>query len=119
MRRFALLIGFALALSGCARLEKYDPRQEADASGRVVNATTGEPVVARLYYQDNDNQVVVSYADGKFRFPSVRRSYAEIAGLDRKGSRWLVIEAKGYRQALREVLPGQKGDLEIRLEPQP
>ncbi len=113
----ALLL--CVALAGCARLEKFDPRTAPDASGRVVDARTGAPVAARVYYQDTPNEVVVSSADGRFRFPALRRSYSEVAGLERRGVRWLAAEAHGYRQGLKEVDPAAPGGLVIALEPAP
>ena len=119
-------LALAFALAGCAKLSlpsvdltRFDPRLAQDASGQVVSAETGLPVQARLYYQDNANEVVVSSGEGKFRFPPNQKSYSEMAGLDARQARWLVIEAKGYRQGLQKVDPSAPGNLLIRLEPTP
>jgi hypothetical protein len=118
-----LAMAAVLALAGCARFElpsidttKFDPRLAQDAYGRVVNAA-GEPVHARLYYQDNANEVVVSGADGRFRFPLIRKTYSEVARIDSMPVRWLVVEAKGYKQGLQKVDLGAPAELLIRLEP--
>ncbi len=109
-----LVAGLVAALAGCAR---FDLRQAPDVSGRVVNSRTGEPLVAHLYYADATNEIVVSSADGRFRFPSIRRSYSEVISADRRSARWLVIEAREYKPARRKVDPAAPGDLLIRLDP--
>lgn len=121
----ALALGLVVALVGCAKLQlptidttRFDPRLAQDASGRVVNAS-GEPLQARLYYQDNANEVVVSGADGRFKFPTIRKTYSEMARIDSMPVRWLVVEAKGYKQGLQKVDPGAPAGLLIRLEPNP
>ena len=124
LRQMAL--GLLLALAGCAKLSlpsvdltRFDPRLAQDASGLVVSAETGVPVQARLYYQDNANEVVVSSGEGRFRFPPSQKSYPQMVGLDGRQARWLVIEAKGYRQGLQKVDPSAPADLLIKLEPGP
>jgi hypothetical protein len=42
-----------------------------------------------------------------------------MVGLDGRQARWLVIEAKGYRQGLQKVDPSAPADLLIKLEPGP
>lgn len=123
--RFAAIVA-AFVLPGCAQLNlpsvdlsRIDPRYAADASGQVVSAETGRPVQARLYYQDNANEVVVSSGEGAFRFPRTPKSYSQMAGLEGRAARWLVIEAKGYRQGLLKVDPSAPEGLLIQLEPAP
>lgn len=124
--RWLLLAMAGLGLAGCAKvslptvdLSRFDPRLAADASGQVLSAETGRPVQARLYYQDNANEVVVSSGEGTFRFPPNQKSYSQMAGLEGRAARWLVIEAKGYRQGLVKVEPSAPAGLVIRLEPAP
>ena len=76
-------------------------------------------MVAQLYYDDATNEIVISAADGRFKFPSLRRSYTEVIGVDRRSARWLVIEARGYQPAKRKVGPGVPGELLIQLDPNP
>ena len=120
MREIAACL-LALVLAGCETvgMSRFDPRLAPDASGRVVSAQTGAPLKARLYYQDNANEVVVSSAEGRFRFPPNRNSYSQVVGLDGRQARWLVIESAGYRQGLQKIDPKAPGDLLIKLEPAP
>lgn len=126
MRPCLAALALVLALSGCSKLSlpsvdlsRFDPRLATDASGQVLSAETGRPVQARLYYQDNANEVVVSSGEGTFRFPPNQKSYAQVAGLEGRPARWLVIEAKGYRQGLVKVEPSAPTGLVIKLEPAP
>ncbi len=119
--RHAVTLVLLVALAGCARLnlERFDPRLVADVSGRVVDARSGAPLVARLHYEDDSDAIVVSSADGRFRFPQVRRTLAEAAGIDPRWARWLVAEAAGHASARVKVEPDAKGELLIRLAPAP
>jgi len=109
------ILAACLALHGC--VSQLDPRQGPEVSGRVVSARTGVPLAARVYYQDAAHEVVVAGGDGRFKFPSVRKSYSEMVGLDRMPVRWLVVEAKAHKQAMRKVDQGAPGVLLIELEP--
>ena len=113
----AIVLAACLALCGC--VSRLDLRQTPDVSGRVVSAGTGQPLAARVYYQDTAHEIVVAGADGRFKFPSIRRSYSEMARLDRMPVRWLVIDAKGHKQAIRKVDQGAPGVLLVELEPNP
>jgi hypothetical protein len=108
-----LAIAMVVILGGCF---PYYVTETPELSGRVVDSRSGQAIVARLYYKDFSDQVIVSSVDGEFKFPSIRRLQTVILGTDHMPVRILVIEANGYQSVTKAIDLGGPDTIVISLD---
>jgi len=94
-RAFILILAFSC--SGCV----WRSDVTCSTSGKVLDATTKQPVPnAKLYDERYPKQVVTVAADGSFDFPRIMAwHYVPMLfpGPDLRTNLFLIVEAPGYR----------------------
>lgn len=94
-----------LLVSATAACVPYPLQETPRIYGRVISATTQEPVSgAALQYQEHPGKVVQTKVDGSFEFPSISKwQLVPLAPYDHFYNNTLVVTAPSYEPATVKV----------------